>query len=248
MISVSIKDDFIVVLSPPFGISFKGVTITNVNKKNGDSLTITGSCGLQRETIRVGKRKLLIPRCISKRGRKRITANEQWNTAQVQLQPVRRGRGSGGPRRAGKVALGPAALPLLLQPLHEPHAGRCVAISFPSRLIFNSITRLSLPAASVPLFKYFEVVLGLHRSNFQWQIAYFELEWTSTRIRECIKRDPIGFFFRLQSLRFEHKLYASVKEKMEEMQQHNMSWIEVSALPADVVHLARSVDKDRSQF
>lgn len=31
----------------------------------------------------------------------------------------------------------------------------------------------------------------------------------------------------MQSLKFEHKLYASVKEKMEEMQQHNMSWIEV---------------------
>lgn len=32
----------------------------------------------------------------------------------------------------------------------------------------------------------------------------------------------------MQSLRFESKLYASVKEKMEEMQQHNMSWIEVN--------------------
>lgn len=31
----------------------------------------------------------------------------------------------------------------------------------------------------------------------------------------------------MQSLKFENKLYASVKEKMEEMQQHNMSWIEV---------------------
>lgn len=31
----------------------------------------------------------------------------------------------------------------------------------------------------------------------------------------------------MQSLKFEHKLYASVKLKMEEMQQHNMSWIEV---------------------
>ncbi|CAH1737077.1 E3 ubiquitin-protein ligase ariadne-1 isoform X1 [Aphis gossypii] len=34
----------------------------------------------------------------------------------------------------------------------------------------------------------------------------------------------------MQSLKFEHKLYASVKEKMEEMQQHNMSWIEVQFL------------------
>ncbi|KAK5637838.1 hypothetical protein RI129_000170 [Pyrocoelia pectoralis] len=30
----------------------------------------------------------------------------------------------------------------------------------------------------------------------------------------------------MQSLKFEHKLYAAVKDKMEEMQQHNMSWIE----------------------
>lgn len=31
----------------------------------------------------------------------------------------------------------------------------------------------------------------------------------------------------MQSLRFENKLYAAIKAKMEEMQQHNMSWIEV---------------------
>jgi len=34
----------------------------------------------------------------------------------------------------------------------------------------------------------------------------------------------------LQSLKFEHKLYVMVKDKMEEMQQHNMSWIEVQFL------------------
>lgn len=34
----------------------------------------------------------------------------------------------------------------------------------------------------------------------------------------------------MQSLKFEHKLYASIKDKMEEMQQHNMSWIEVQFL------------------
>ena len=33
-----------------------------------------------------------------------------------------------------------------------------------------------------------------------------------------------------QSMRLEHKLYSTVKEKMEEMQQHNMSWIEVQFL------------------
>merc|ERR1712096_391357 len=32
------------------------------------------------------------------------------------------------------------------------------------------------------------------------------------------------------SLKFESKLYAMVKDKMEEMQQHNMSWIEVQFL------------------
>lgn len=36
----------------------------------------------------------------------------------------------------------------------------------------------------------------------------------------------------MQSLKFENKLYASVKEKMEEMQQHNMSWIEVCEVNA----------------
>jgi hypothetical protein len=43
----------------------------------------------------------------------------------------------------------------------------------------------------------------------------------------------------LQSLKFENKLYAMVKDKMEEMQQHNMSWIEVSLAAigvADPVH------------
>lgn len=34
----------------------------------------------------------------------------------------------------------------------------------------------------------------------------------------------------MQSLKFENKLYRSVKLKMEEMQQHNMSWIEVQFL------------------
>lgn len=34
----------------------------------------------------------------------------------------------------------------------------------------------------------------------------------------------------MQSLRFENKLYAGVKERMEAMQQHNMSWIEVQFL------------------
>lgn len=34
----------------------------------------------------------------------------------------------------------------------------------------------------------------------------------------------------MNSLRFEHKLYTGVKDKMMEMQQHNMSWIEVQFL------------------
>lgn len=45
-----------------------------------------------------------------------------------------------------------------------------------------------------------------------------------------------------QSLRFENKLYASIKDKMEEMQQHNMSWIEVQFLrkAVDVLCMCRS--------
>ncbi|XP_063697066.1 E3 ubiquitin-protein ligase ariadne-1 isoform X2 [Culicoides brevitarsis] len=45
----------------------------------------------------------------------------------------------------------------------------------------------------------------------------------------------------MQSLKFEHKLYASVKAKMEEMQQHNMSWIEVQFLrkAVDILCLCR---------
>ena len=36
----------------------------------------------------------------------------------------------------------------------------------------------------------------------------------------------VRYMNHLQSLKFENKLYAMVKDKMEEMQQHNMSWIE----------------------
>ena len=41
---------------------------------------------------------------------------------------------------------------------------------------------------------------------------------------------PRRYMNHLQSLKFENKLYAMVKDKMEEMQQHNMSWIEVQFL------------------
>ena len=41
---------------------------------------------------------------------------------------------------------------------------------------------------------------------------------------------PLRYMNHLQSLKFENKLYAMVKDKMEEMQQHNMSWIEVQFL------------------
>lgn len=45
----------------------------------------------------------------------------------------------------------------------------------------------------------------------------------------------------MQSLKFENKLYATVKIKMEEMQHHNMSWIEVQFLKkaVDVLCLCR---------
>lgn len=47
----------------------------------------------------------------------------------------------------------------------------------------------------------------------------------------------------MQSLKFEHKLYASVSQKMEEMMQHNMSWIEVQFLKraVDVLCQCREV-------
>lgn len=38
----------------------------------------------------------------------------------------------------------------------------------------------------------------------------------------------------MQSLKFENKLYELVKIKMDEMQQHNMSWIEVQFLKKGV--------------
>lgn len=46
----------------------------------------------------------------------------------------------------------------------------------------------------------------------------------------------------MQSLRFENKLYTHIKHKMEEMQQHNMSWIEVQFLKkaVDVLCQCRS--------
>jgi len=45
----------------------------------------------------------------------------------------------------------------------------------------------------------------------------------------------------MQSLKFEHQLYNSIKSKMEEMQHHNMSWIEVQFLKkaVDVLCLCR---------
>ena len=46
----------------------------------------------------------------------------------------------------------------------------------------------------------------------------------------CLKPLFIRYMNHLQSLKFENKLYAMVKDKMEEMQQHNMSWIEVQFL------------------
>ena len=46
----------------------------------------------------------------------------------------------------------------------------------------------------------------------------------------CTHLPLFRYMNHLQSLKFESKLYAMVKDKMEEMQQHNMSWIEVQFL------------------
>ncbi|XP_033212517.1 E3 ubiquitin-protein ligase arih1l-like [Belonocnema kinseyi] len=45
----------------------------------------------------------------------------------------------------------------------------------------------------------------------------------------------------MQSLKFEHKLYASVRQKMDEMQEHSMAWIEVQFLnkAVDILCLCR---------
>lgn len=51
----------------------------------------------------------------------------------------------------------------------------------------------------------------------------------------------------MQSLKFESKLYASIKEKMEEMQQHNMSWIEVFFQIPTFPLLFRKIDQFLSQ-
>nr|XP_002129552.1 E3 ubiquitin-protein ligase arih1 [Ciona intestinalis] len=56
---------------------------------------------------------------------------------------------------------------------------------------------------------------------------------TQQRSREMLQRYLFycnRYMNHLQSLKFEHKLYARVKRKMEEMQQLNMSWIEVQFL------------------
>lgn len=52
----------------------------------------------------------------------------------------------------------------------------------------------------------------------------------------------------MQSLKFEHKLYTSVKIKMEEMQQHNMSWIEVSRSQCTRRHTTKRLFLDQVQF
>lgn len=67
---------------------------------------------------------------------------------------------------------------------------------------------------------------------------YDEAEAKAARDAQEVSRASLTrylFYFNrymnhMQSLKFENKLYASVKEKMEEMQQHNMSWIEVRGL------------------
>lgn len=39
-----------------------------------------------------------------------------------------------------------------------------------------------------------------------------------------------SFFADMQSLKFESQLYDNVQLKMEEMQKHNMTWVEVQYL------------------
>lgn len=82
-------------------------------------------------------------------------------------------------------------------------------------------------------------------------ISHLDLK-ESRPIPSCVQRSRAAlqrylfycnrYMNHMQSLRFEHKLYAQVKQKMEEMQQHNMSWIEVQFLKkaVDVLCQCRS--------
>lgn len=89
----------------------------------------------------------------------------------------------------------------------------------------------------------------LGKSSIQYLGVFVSLSWFALL---CVQRSRAAlqrylfycnrYMNHMQSLRFEHKLYAQVKQKMEEMQQHNMSWIEVQFLKkaVDVLCQCRS--------
>ena len=88
-----------------------------------------------------------------------------------------------------------------------------------------------------PIFAYFDCISStdLYRYNCN---RYDETEAKAARDAQEKSRSALQRYLfyctrymnHMQSLKFENKLYASVKDKMEEMQQHNMSWIEVQFL------------------
>lgn len=76
------------------------------------------------------------------------------------------------------------------------------------------------------------LVMPRKSSDHHWQgiyglVAYCIQRWLTSFIICRYLHYYNRYMNHMQSLKFEHKLYASVKAKMEEMQQHNMSWIEV---------------------
>ena len=77
---------------------------------------------------------------------------------------------------------------------------------------------------------------AMHKKN--WDLHWRGIYFIKRKRRQCLTMTFLHRYLHyynrymnhMQSLKFEHKLYASVKLKMEEMQQHNMSWIEVRIL------------------
>ncbi len=88
------------------------------------------------------------------------------------------------------------------------------------------------------IFLYFYILTN-HQINYRYSCnRYDEDEAKAARDAQERSRAALQRYLfycnrymnHMQSLKFENKLYASIKEKMEEMQQHNMSWIEVQFL------------------
>jgi hypothetical protein len=91
-----------------------------------------------------------------------------------------------------------------------------------------------LRESSLTMWNFFLLILNLKNDRYNCN-RYDEDEARAARDAQERSRAALQRYLfycnrymnHMQSLRLEHKHYATVKEKMEEMQQHNMSWIEV---------------------